>query len=100
MTTQPVEAPSEGMATQPVKAPGAGPEVLLSGAGETVLQSDSDYDLQSEPGSPVDANDRSGSPDRYFNREDTIDEDLSEDVTYRETIRGMRPFMVWLAQHS
>ena len=57
MATQPVEAPGAGMATQPVEAPGAGPEVLLSGAGETVLQSDSDYDLQSEPGSLVNAND-------------------------------------------
>ena len=28
-------------------------QVLLSGAGETALQSDSDYDVQSEPGSPV-----------------------------------------------
>ena len=94
-TTQPVEAPGAGMATQPVEAPGTGPDVLLSGAGETVLQSDSDYDLQSEPGSPVHANDRSGSPDRDFNREDTGDLDLSEDATYRETIRGVRSFMGW-----
>ena len=62
--TQPVDAPGAGTATQPVETPGAGPEVLLSGAGETVLQSGSDYDLQSEPGSLVDAIDRSGSPDR------------------------------------
>ena len=93
--TQPFEAPCARMATQPVEAPGAGPEVLLSGAGETALQSDSDYDLQSEPGSPVDVNDWSGSPDRDFNREDTGDQDLSEDASYRETIRGVRSFMVW-----
>ena len=93
--TQPVEAPGAGTATQPVEAPGAGPEVLLSGAGETTLQCDSDYDLQSEPGSLVDVNDQSGSPDRDFNREDTGDQDLSEDATYRETIRGVRLFMGW-----
>ena len=93
--TQPVEAPGAGTAAQPVEAPGAGPEVLLSGVGETVLQSDSDYDLQSEPGSLVHANDQSGSPDRDFNREDTGDLDLSEDATYRETIRGVRSFMGW-----
>ena len=73
--------------TQPVEAPGAGPEVLLSGAGETVLQSDSDYDLQSEPDSLVHANDRSGSPD--FNREDTSGLDLSEDATYSEVVHGL-----------
>ena len=83
------------MATQPVEAPGAGPEVLLSSAGETVLQPDSDYDLQSEPGSLVHANDQSGSADRDFNREDTGDLDLSEVATYRETIRGVRSFMGW-----
>ena len=93
--TQPVEALGAGTATQPVEAPGAGPEVLLSRAGETVLQSDSDYDQQSEPDSLVHANDRSGSPDRDFNKEDTGDLDLSEDATYRETIRGLRLFMGW-----
>ena len=56
--TQPVEAPGAGTAPQPVEAPGVGPEVLLSGAGETVLQADSDYELQSEPSFLVDANDR------------------------------------------
>ena len=30
-----------------------------------------------------------------FNREDTSDQDLSEDATYRETIRGVRSFMGW-----
>ena len=92
--TQPFEAPSARTATKPVEAPSAGPEVLLSSAGETVLQSDSDYDLQSEPTSPVDVNDWSGSPDRDFNREDTGGQDLSEDDSYRETIRGVR-FMGW-----
>ena len=84
--TQPFEAPGARTATQPVEAPGAG---------ETALQSDSDYNLQSEPGSPVDVKDRSGSPDRVFNREDTGDQDLSEDASYRETIRGVRSFMGW-----
>ena len=43
----------------------------------------------------MDANDWSGSLDRDFNREDTGDLDLSEDATYRETIRGVRSFMGW-----
>ena len=52
--TQPVEAPGAGTATQPVEAPGAGPDVLLTSTGDAALQSESDGDLHSEPGSPVD----------------------------------------------
>ena len=79
LATQPVEAPIAGTATQPVEAPGAGPEVLLISTGNTALHaeqtstggkpgditggSDSDGDLQSEPGSPVDDYFRDGSPD-------------------------------------
>ena len=57
--TQPVEAPGAETATQPVEALGAGPEVLPSGT--AALQSDSEEDLQSEPGFPVDDNFRYGS---------------------------------------
>ena len=93
--TQPVEASGAGTATQAVEVPGASPEALLSGAGETAMQSDSDYDLQSEPSSPVGLNDQSGSTGRNLNKEDPGDLDLSEDATYRETISGVRSFMGW-----
>ena len=93
--TQPVEAPGAGMATQPVEAPGAGPEVLLTGTGDAALQSDSDGDLHSEPGSAVDDNFRDSSPDRDFTRNEAADQELSEEASYRETIRGVRFFMGW-----
>ena len=69
LATQPVEAPGAGPSTQPAEALGAGPEALLTGTGNAALHaeqtstggktvditggSDSDGDLQSEPGSPV-----------------------------------------------
>ena len=56
-------APGARTTTQPVEAPSAGPEVLLSGTGNAALQSDSEEDLQSEPGSPIDDNFRYGSPE-------------------------------------
>ena len=86
--TQPVEAHGAWMATEPVEAPGAGPEVLLSSTSSAV-QSDSEDDLQSEPGSPAGDNFRYGSPDK----DDSGDQELSEEASYRETIRGVRPFM-------
>ena len=61
--TRPFEAPGAGRATKPVDAAGAGPEVLLSSTGSAV-QSDSEEDLQSEPGSPTGDNFRYGSPDQ------------------------------------
>ena len=79
--TQPVEASGAGTATQPVEAPGAGPEVLLSSTSSAV-QSDSEKDLQSEPGSPVGDNFWYGFPDK----EDSSDQELSEEASYRETI--------------
>ena len=110
--TRPVEGPGTGvLATQPVEAPGAGPEALLTDTGNTILHaeqtstsgktvnitsgSDSDGDLQSEPGSPVDDNFRDGSPDRDFTRDESADQELSEEASYRETIRGVRSFMGW-----
>ena len=79
--TQPVEAPGAGMATQPAEAPGAGPEVLLTGTGSVALHaaitgSDSEEELWSEPGSPIDGN-------------------VQEESTYRETIKGVRSFIGW-----
>ena len=88
--TQPVESPGAGTATQPVEAPGAGPEVLLSGTSSAV-QSDNEEDLQSEPGSPAGDNLRYGSPDKDV----SCDQELSEEASYRETIRGLRSFMGW-----
>ena len=66
--TQPVEAPAARTATQPVEAPGAGPEVLPTGTGSAALHaefsgSDSEEELQSDPGLPVDGNIRESSPD-------------------------------------
>ena len=100
IATPPVEGPGTEVvrrgdviqqnATQPVEAAGAGPEVLLSGTGSAV-QSDSEEDLQSEPGSPADDNFWYGSSDK----DDSGDQELSEEVSYRETIRGVRSFMGW-----
>ena len=78
---QPVEAPSTGTATQPVEAPSAGPEALLTSTSNGALHaeitgSDSEEELQSEPGSPVDGNFRDGSPD--LTREESADQELSE----------------------
>ena len=96
--TQPVEAPGAGTATQPVEAPGAGPDVLPTGTGSAALHaeftgSDSEEELQSEPGSPIDGNVRDGSPD--LTRNGSADQELSKESTYRETIRGVRSFMGW-----
>ena len=95
------------LATEPVEAPSAGREVLLTGTGSDATQidqsltggknthftggSESDEDLQSEPGSPVDGNPQGELPDR----DDTAEQDLSEEANYRETIRGVKSFMGW-----
>ena len=84
--TRPVEGLVAGMATQLVEAPSAG---------NAALQSDSEEDLQSEPGSPVDDNFLYGSPDKDLNRDDSGDQELSEEASYRETIRYVRSFMGW-----
>ena len=85
----------------------AGPEVLLTGTSSDTVQldqsltggkntdvtggSESDEDMQSEPGSTVDGNFRDGSPDR----DDTADQTSLEEANYRGTIRGVRSFMGW-----
>ena len=91
--TRPVEGPGSGVviqqnATQPIDAPGVGAEVLLTGTGDAALQSDSDGDLHSD-------NFQEGSPDRDFTRDEAADQELSEEASYRETIRGVRSFMGW-----
>ena len=55
--------------------------------------SDSEEEPHSEPGSPIDGNIRDGSPD--LTRDESTDQELSEETTYRETIRGVRSFMGW-----
>ena len=100
--THPGEGPGtdvkEQNATQPVEAPGTGPDVLPTGTGSAALHaefsgSDSEEELQSDPGSPVDGNIREGSPD--LSKNEAADQELSEESTYRETIRGVRSFMGW-----
>ena len=96
--TQPVDAPGAGTATQPVEAHGAGPDVLPTGTSSAALHaeftgSDSEEELESEPGSPIDGNVRDGSPD--LTRNESADQELSEKSTYRETIRGVRSFIGW-----
>ena len=55
------------------------------------MQSDSEEDLQSEPGSPAGDDLRYGSPDKDISG----NQELSEEASYRETIRGVRSFMGW-----
>ena len=94
--TEPVEAPGGGTATQSAEAPGAGPEVLLTGSATLHAEmtgSDSEEELQSEPGSPVDGNVWHASPD--LTRDESADQELPKESTYRQTIRGVRSFMGW-----
>ena len=85
-------------ATQPVEAPGAASDILLTSTGNAALHvdqtltggktvesaggSDSDEDLESEP-------------DRDLTRDESADQELPEEASQRETIRGVRSFMGW-----
>ena len=101
--TSPVEGPGTSVvtqqnATQPVEAPGAGPEALLTATGNAALHaeitgSDNEEELQNELGSPVDGKIRDGSAD--LTREESAGQELSEESSYRETVRGVRFFMGW-----
>ena len=109
--TQPLEAPSAGTTTQPVQAPGSVADVLPSGTGDVdfnadqtltgsrVIQSssgsDSEDDQHSVTGSLLEGNYPAGSPDRELTRDESADQELSEEANYRETIRGVRSFMGW-----
>ena len=57
--------------------------------------SDSDDELHSELGSPVDGNVQGKLSDRDTHRDEAADQELSEEANYRETIRGVRSFMGW-----
>ena len=98
-------------ATQPVEAPSAGPTVLPSGTGDAALSADqtltgpraaqctsgseSEDEQHSETGSLLEVNYRDGSPARDLTRDESTEQELSEEASYRETIRGMRSFMGW-----
>ena len=103
IATQPLQVPGAGTATQPTQAPGAGPEVLPTGIDSTQLnqslpgvrpdefagESESEAEMDGEPASPASVNVQGELP------EESTDQDLSEDVNYRETIRGVRSIMGW-----
>ena len=108
--TQPLEAPGAGTATQPVQAPGSVPDVLPSGTGDADLSADQTLTgrvVQNSSGSEnedgqhsvtgflLEGNYRDGSPDRDLTRDESADQELSEEANYRETIRGVRSFMGW-----
>ena len=109
--TQPVEAPGAGTATQPVQAPGAGPDVMPSGTGDAAFSvdqtltgprtaqstsgSESEDEQHSQTGSLLEGNYRDVSPARELTRDESTDQELSEETSYRETMRGVRSFMGW-----
>ena len=71
---------------------------MPTGTGSAALHAEptgsySEEEFQSESESPVDGNIRDGFLD--LTRDESADQELSEESTYRETIRGVRPFMGW-----
>ena len=109
--TQPAEVPGAWTATQPVQAPGAGPDVLPSGTGDAAFSvdqtlispravqstngSESEDEQHSQTGSLLEGNYRDASPTRDLTRDESTDQELSEEASYRETMRGVRSFMGW-----
>ena len=107
--TQPVEAPGAGTATQPVQDPGAVPDVLSSGTGDAAFSvdqtltgpravqstsgSESEDEQHSQTSSLLEGTYRDVSPARYLTRDESTDQELSEEASYRETMKGMRSFM-------
>ena len=95
--TQSVEAPGAGTATQPVQAPGAGPDVLASGtsdgafsvdqtltgprAAQCTSGSENEDEQHSETGSLLEGNYRDGSPARDLTRDESTDQELSEEAS-------------------
>ena len=110
---QPVEAPGVRTATQPVEAPGARTDVFAqptgTGSGDvggvdwsltnkrpvaaTTGVSDTEDELDSELESPAVVSDREVLSDRDPAKDDKLDQELSEESNYRETMKGVRPFM-------
>ena len=95
--TKPLEAPGAGTATQPVQAPGSVPDGQPSSTGDVDLSaaSDSEDDQRSFTGSLSDGNFRDQSPDRDLTREESADQEVSEEAGYSEKSRGVRSFMGW-----
>ena len=115
--TWPVEAPSTGrFATQPVETPGARTDVHShptgtgSGDGSVVDRSltsnrtvaadstgvsDIEDKLCSELESPDVASDQEVLSDRDPAKDDKLNQELSEEANYRETMRGVLSFMGW-----
>ena len=94
-----------------MEAPGAGPEVLPSGTSEAALSADqtltssrvaqctsgseSEDEQHSETGFLLKEIYQDGSPVRDLTRDESTDQELSEEASYRETIRGVRSIMGW-----
>ena len=106
--TQPLQAPGAGTAT--CSGPGSVTDVLPSGTGDADLSakqtltgrvvqsssgSDSEDDQHGVTGSLLEGNYRDWSPDRNLTRDESADQEVSEEANYRETIRGVRSFMGW-----
>ena len=83
---------------------------MLSGTGDAALSADQTLtggrvvqstsgseseDDHSEASSLLEGNFQDGSPDRELTRDESTDQELSEEASYRETIRGVRSFMGW-----
>ena len=109
--TQPVKALGAGTTTQPVQAPGADPDVLPSGTGDAAFSvdqtltgprtvqstsgSESEDEQHSQTGSLWEGNYRDVSLARELTRYESTDQEISEEASYRETMRGVRSFMGW-----
>ena len=57
--------------------------------------SESEDDQHSEASSLLEGNFRHGSPDRDLTRDESADQEPSEEASYRETVRGVTSFMGW-----
>ena len=115
LATQPVEAAGARTATQPVEASGdrtdVHPQPTHTGSGDgsavdrshisgrTVAHntgvSDIKDELCSELKSPDVASDQEVLSDRDPTKDDELDQELSEEAKYRETMKGVRSFMGW-----
>ena len=64
-------------------------------AAQCTSGSESEDEQHSENGSLLAGNYRDGSPARDLTRDESTDQEVSEEASYRETIRGVRSFMGW-----
>ena len=67
-----------------------GPRAVQSTSG-----SESEDEQHSQTGSLLEGNYRDVSPARDLTRDESTDQELSEEASYRETMRGVRSFMGW-----